>query len=227
MLFEGQSITDTIKNLDIDKVINQLAKIHHKNYFSQSKNAFLRFCQFQNINLSKEAIEQIKELETKTHKKYRTQKEIDYQAIDRTIKHMKNQKFKLSYRLMLATGLRVAELSQLTSNDCTITDTAIGFSFIGKGGSKELVQLTKTEQPKFYCSIKQHIEKTQQSKKLFYSLDYLQTNAKKLGFSCHDLRRIFAKLEYQKGKSKEEVKEKLRHSSMKTTNRYLNSKIKL
>jgi len=48
-LLSGQSLTDTVNKLDIEQVLNKLRQIKHKNYFSQSKNALLLFCQFQNV----------------------------------------------------------------------------------------------------------------------------------------------------------------------------------
>jgi len=63
------------------------------------------------------------------------------------------------------------------------------------------------------------------SPKLFYSANYLQTKAIKYGFECHDLRRAYAKKEYLKTKDKGHVMEKLRHTSLKSTNIYLRSRI--
>jgi len=126
---------------------------------------------------------------------------------------------------MLATGLRVSELSQITKKACLITNDRIIFSFIGKGGNEEEVFLNKQDDPKLYIAVKELIESS--DKKVFYSAIYLQTKAKELGFKCHDLRRAMAKLEYRKSKSKNVVMKKLRHSSMKNTNIYIKSKVKL
>lgn len=225
-LFEGQSITDITNKLDINKVMSKLEKIEHKNYFSQTKNAFLHFCEYQNINLSSDVMEKIKQLETNTHKKYRKLKVIDYKQIDNSIKHIKNSKLRLCYQTIISTGLRVSELASIKADDCTITDNEIIFSFIGKGGDKETVKLIADEYPKLYQDLKELIKDTSTGKKVFYSAIYLQINAKKLGFECHDLRRIFARLEYKKSKSKVVVMKKLRHSNIKTTSIYLNSRIK-
>ena len=59
--------------------------------------------------------------------------------------------------------------------------------------------------------------------RVFYSVATLQKEAKKLGFKCHDLRRICAKDEYKKTKSKWKVKEKLGHEKMSNTKIYLKS----
>jgi integrase len=228
ILLEGQSVTDTIGKLDIDKVIEKLAEIKYKNYFSQSKNALLHFCAFQNIILPDEALERIKQLEEQTRKKYRKLKIVEYKTVDKKIKHLKNAKLKLSYQTIMATGLRVSELAQIRRpSDCTVTDNEITMCFIAKGGNTEKVTLCKNENSLLFEKLKEQIKRTKPTDKLFYSAIYLQTRAKELGFTCHDLRRIFAKLEYKKCRNKEEVKEKMRHSSMKNTNIYLKINVKL
>lgn len=226
-LLEGQSIINTMENFDMNLVLENLSKVKYKNYFSQSKNALLYFIKFQKLSLSGEQLQKIKNLENSTHKKYRKLKSQDYKVIKRKIEHLKNQKLKLSFQVLMTTGLRVSELSQIKKSDCVLTNDNIQFSFIGKGGKFQTVSLAKDENIKLYNTLKNMIETTKANENLFYSSNYLQIKAKELNFTCHDLRRICSKLEYKKTKSKEAVKEKLRHSNMKTTELYLNSKIKL
>lgn len=226
-LLDGQSLTETINKLDMDKIMAKLATVKYKNHFSQNKNALFHFCEFKNISLSADALERIKVLEENTHKKYRKLKAVDYREIDRKIKYIRNKKLKLSYQTIIATGLRVSELSSLTPAGCAITDDEITFRFIAKGGNMARVTLKRTDDSLLFGRLKEHIENTKQDDKVFYSAIHLQTKAKEFGFTCHDLRRVCAKLEYKKSKSKEAVKEKLRHSSMKNTNIYLKSKVKL
>lgn len=226
-LLKGQPVNDTEKRLNVDKVLDRLAELTHKNEFSQSKNSFLHFCEFENLSLSNEVIERIRELETHTRKKYRKLKTVDYITIDNKIKHLKNEKLKLSYQTLTATGLRVSELAQITPAHCAITNENIDFHFIAKGGSMNTVTLSKAEHPELYERLKKQIARTKTESKVFYSVGYLQKQAQKLGFTCHDLRRASAKLEYQKSHSKKEVQEKLRHSTIKTTNIYLNSKVSI
>ena len=226
-LFEGQSLTNIISQLDIPKVISKLSEIKYKNHFSQSKNAFLHFCKFQNIVLDYEHLNTINRLEKHTHKKYRNFQALNFDEVNNKIKHIKNQKLKLSFQTMLATGLRVFELSQITPNQCFVSADEICFYFLAKGGKTEKVTIYKEDDSKLFVNLLELIEKTKKDNKLFYSAIYLQINAKKLGFKCHDLRRAYAKIEYKKTKSKELVMEKLRHTSIKTTNIYLRSKIKI
>lgn len=227
ILLKEQDCINTVENLDIDKIIDNLSKINYKNHFSQSKNALLYFLQFQGLSLNLTQQNRIKELEQKTHKKNRHMKEVKLSSIQNTIKHLKNKKLKLCYLTLLATGLRVSELSQITPEDTTILDNEMNFTFIGKGGNKESATLTKEKNPDLFKSLLEHIKNTSSNKKLFYSSQYLQQKAKYYGFCCHDLRRAFAKLEYKKSKSKEMVRESLRHKSLKTTDKYLKSKVKI
>lgn len=39
-LLKGQPVNDTEKRLNVDKVLDRLAELTHKNEFSQSKNSF-------------------------------------------------------------------------------------------------------------------------------------------------------------------------------------------
>ena len=64
-LFEGQDIFGNGSNLNIEKVLNNLANIEHKNHFSQCKNALLHYCEFMNISLPVDVLNDIKELENK------------------------------------------------------------------------------------------------------------------------------------------------------------------
>jgi len=227
ILFEGQSLTNTASNLDFEKILDSLKQIKYKNYFSQSKNALLHFCKFQGVFLCSDILKSIKEIENGTRKKYRKFALVDFKEVDSAIKHIKNKKLKISYQTIIATGLRVSEVAQIRPRDCIVTSNTITFGFVGKGGANETVMMIKSENPTLFQSITEHMKSTGADKKLFYSAVYLQRQAKNLGFACHDLRRAYAKLEYKKCGSKDEVKEKMRHSNAKNTSIYLESKVKL
>lgn len=227
VLLENQSIINTIENINIDEMINNLKKAKNKNEFSQYKNAMIYFLESQKISLSQEQIEHIKEIESNTHKQYRKLKKADFQKIDRTIKHLKNKKLKMSFQTLIATGLRVSELAQITKENCTLTDDTLTFDFTSKGGNIEQVSISKDNNKNLFESLEQMVLSTKDNARVFYSANYLQQKAKHYGFKCHDLRRACAKLEYKNSKSKEQVKEKLRHSNVKTTELYLKSKVKI
>lgn len=226
-LLEGQSITDTVGKLDIQRVVDKLSEIRYKNYFSQAKNAFLYFCEFQKISLTNEHFEKIEELEQKTRKKYRKLEVVTFDKIKRKIDHIRNKKLKLSYQTLIATGLRVSELADIKRNECTVSENQILLRFTGKGGHDERSIIERHESPKLFDGVKALIEKTPMEKKVFYSAVYLQEEAKDRGFKCLDLRRACAKIELKRSKSRDKVRQKLRHSSMKNTNIYLRSKVKI
>ena len=223
-LLKTQSINLTADNFDTEKVLDILADVKYKNNFAKYKNALFRFCEFLGIKLEIKHLNKIKELEKKTKKKYRKLKAIDFEAVNKKIKGLRNKKLRLSYQTMLATGLRVGELAGISKDDCLVSADEIHLYFIAKGGEPSTVAISKKENAKLFSDLIKLINATQH--KIFYSVSYLQPNAKKLGFGCHDLRRIYARQEYQKTKSKEAVRIKLRHSDIKTTNIYLKNKIK-
>lgn len=215
-----------LEGFDISKAISVLETVKYKSYFSQYKNALLKFCEFKNIQLSKEQIDTIEVLQEKTKKKYRKNITIDYNVIKNKIDRLKNTKLKLGYVVMLATGLRVSEVEQIKPSDCKTLEDSISFHFIGKGNKPSVSTLHRISYPKIYDMTKSHIEGMEKAQSLFYSAVYLQRRAKEMGFHCHDLRRIYAKEEYKRTKSKEAVQERLHHSNPKTTRIYLRSRIK-
>lgn len=225
-LLEQQFLIDSFKDVDMAKVLNQLSKVKHKNYFSQCKNALKHFCEFEKIKLDSDYLEQVNQLQNSTRKKYRKLKIINYKEVVSKINHLKNLKLRLSYLTMLNTGLRVSELAQLMSCNCSISNGKVVFYFIGKGGKQEKVQFLKSDDTKYFKEIQELVQQTKPNEFIFYSANYLQTHAQKLDFGCHDLRRMFAQVEYKKSKSRQDVMKKLRHSNLKTTNIYLKSKIK-
>jgi len=232
-LLEGQYLITGGSDVDISKVIEQLSMIEYKNYFSQSKNALKYFLDCYQMTLEPDQQEAIKELENNTKKKYRKLKTVEYKKVKATIDRLKNKKLKLCFSILIATGLRVSELSGIKVSDCTICDDCsnekIQLTFLGKGGKVEKVFIYKADSPNIYGELEYIIKcsSNKKNEKMFYSANYLQRKAKEYGFSCHDLRRIYAKLEYKKTKSKEAVQKGLRHTKRKTTNLYLNSPIKL
>lgn len=230
-LLEGHYLTNDCSKIDVSSLITKLSHIHYKNQFSQSKNALLYFCKCYQISITNKQLKDIERLQKQTRKKYRKSTKAEYPKIKRTINHLKNKKLKVSFLTMIETGLRVSELSQIKVSDCMISGEKIRFSFIGKGGKKAFSIIDKIDNVPLYNCLKDIIlyysDKGQFNKKLFYSSQYLQQKAKLYGFSCLDLRRISAKLEYQKSKSKNQVRNKLRHAKIKTTDIYLDSSVKM
>lgn len=226
-LLEGQYLINNVNDIDLEKVIDKLKEVKYKNHFSQCKNALIHLYEFEGVAFPVQYMDKIKELESQTKKKYRKMKVVYYGELKKKIDYIRNKKLKLSYQTMLNTGLRIFELSQILKEECLISSELITFHFTGKGGHREKVELYKKDNIKLFEDLKELIENTQDNKRVFYSVSYLQNQAKKHGFTCHDLRRTYAKLEYKKTKSKKHVKEKLRHTSIKNTNIYINSKIKL
>lgn len=220
-LFVGDMICFPFQEIDVDATIENLSKIKYKNPFSQAKNALLHFLEFKNIPLSAEQKHRIDKLESQTQKRYRKKREIDACYIEKRIKYIKNKKLKVCFQMMLYTGLRVCELSSIRKEDVFLFLDKINFIFRAKGGKWETISLFEAGKEIFYRDILALVEATNEGERVFYSPNYLQSKAKELGFTCHDLRRIYAKEEYAKTKSITEVQKSLRHTSLKTTKIYL------
>lgn len=225
-LLEGQSILSELETLEMPKILANLSKCTYKNHFSQSKNALLCFLDFKNMSLSMEEEQQIEAMEKRTRKKYRKHREIDIDKIIKSIEHIQNGKLQLCYKAMLYTGLRVSELSQITKEDADLSGDTLILHFTGKGGARGHVSISRLEDEEFFEKLTLLIRQIRSGSKVFYSANYLQSHACKLGFQCHDLRRIYAKQQYAQTHSKQEVQKKLRHSRAKTTDIYLKGNFK-
>lgn len=224
-LLSDQYIIDC-KNINIEKLLQKLESMRYKNQYSKYKNAFLKFCEFQNIKLDNNTLLSLDIMKLDKKKKYRKLNKVRLTDIKNKIKVIRDKRLKLSYETMLATGLRVSELSQIKKADCITTENSILFRFIAKGGKKESVQISAESHKRLFNDLVKLIEDNKQEK-LFYSSNYLQKEATKRGFQCHDLRRAFAKIEYKKNRNLDKVRLSLRHKSIKNTKIYLKSKVEI
>lgn len=214
------------RTLDTDKVIQKLIAIKYKNQYSKYKNAFLKFCDFQGIEIQKNVLLELELIKTDKIKKRRKLKQIALKDIQNHIKVIQDKKLKLSFEMMLNTGLRVSELTQIKKEDCLVSKNSIEFSFIAKGGNIEKITFPFSQNERLFNNLTSLIENTHTGK-IFYSTNYIQTKANEKGFHCHDLRRAFAKLDYKKNKNLEHTRVALRHTNVKNTKIYVNSKIKI
>ena len=208
-------------------VLEKLTAIKYKNQFSKYKNAFLKFCEFLNLELSGENQHKLDKMMDAKIKKRRKLRRTKLKDIKHKIRVMQDKKLKSSYETMLYTGLRDSELAQIKKADCIIHDKSIALSFIGKGRKHEKTILYEEQNKRVYKDLLQLIDTTPPDRKIFYSASYLQAKALEKGFQCHDLRRAFAKLTYQEYKDKEIVMRLLRHSKIKNTKIYLRSKVEI
>ena len=184
--------------------------------------AFLNFAEFANINAVIPALSKPKK---RRNRKLKSRKLAD---INSKINVISDKRLSLSYKIMLATGLRVGELASIKKDDIKPLQSG-GFSlaFIPKRGGRG--QITIPARQRYICNAMNEIIKPGNcGYKVFYSAGYLQSNAKKRGFACHDLRRAFAKMIYRaNGKKLAYTCEKMRHASPRTTKIYLKSKIEV
>ena len=223
-LLQDQILIDC-RDLDVQKILEKLRKIKYKNQYSKYKNAFLKFCEFQGIRLSNDVLLEMQFMNLDKVKKRRKLKQRNLKNIKNKIKVTRDEKLKLSYEALLQTGLRVSELSQITKEDCKIINENLFISIVGKGQQKQTVSISKKDNPRLFDNLLKLIDETKESKKVFYSRNYLQKKAIEKGFACHDLRRAHAKLLFEETKDVNQVMKSLRHKNEKTTKIYLNSKI--
>lgn len=222
---------------DENIVLNKLTEVKNKTELSQIINSIrtLKDGNFSFEFLEEKALKDI--IKNKSNNRHKSYEPYELKDALRKINALRNDKYKLAYRLMLVSGLRVFEISNLTKDNIKFTDDKIIISVVdGKGGKDATVKCLEDK----YLSekLKKFLDSKKSNEKVFYSKRILQEKAKELKFECHDLRRAYAKLvknnlddnliendvlERQKI-IEEKVKVALRHSKFETSKRYLYSR---
>lgn len=221
-LLEGQYFID-LSGVDMGAMAGALESItKNRNEYSQAKNAILNFAEFAQKQVK------IPTLDKPKKRRYRKLKQRKSRDINRKINVIPDKKLLLSYKVMLSTGLRVGELASINRKEIRSNENG-GFTlfFVPKRGG--LDKVTIDPEKKYICNgISEIIQAESNNDKAFYSMGYLQNNAKKRGFACHDLRRAYAKTTYRDNHFQlGETSEKMRHSNTRTTKIYLRSKVEV
>lgn len=162
-------------------------------------------------------------------------KPLDLKKVQHTVNGLKDEKLRLGYRLMLATGARVSEVEQIRKQDITLEEEG--------GGIKIHVEHTKSggpamlvcDDPYLLDKLPAFIASLQDGDKVFHSASVMMHKATEYGFQCHDHRRVYAKMKYKEirklrpdlkpSEVVEEVRPLMRHGSSRTTKWYLGRKI--
>lgn len=231
------SFSKFIRNNKESDILNRLKSIKNKTELSQVINS-IRIIQESNKNINIISEDDLKLIiKNKSDNRNKSYEPYELKDALRKINALRNDKYKLAYRLMVVSGLRVFEVESLEKDDIKFNGDDIFVTVRdGKGGKFGEVKCLKDK----YLSekLKVFLDDKESKDKIFYSKSVLQEKANKLGFTCHDLRRAYAKLvkkeltnnliEVERNEKEkiieEEVKTALRHSKFETSKRYLYSK---
>lgn len=226
---------DSLDEISREALETELMKCRSKNDFSAAKNGLLQLHSFDHrLNIPPTDFLKEQSLQKRNRSK-RPAKTLYLDTITRKVNAVKDDKLKLAYRLMLASGLRVGEASQLTKENITIEGENITVNVKhGKGGSNGRVECMNDG----YLAGRLHnfLEDKEDNEKLFYAQSTMRQKANDLGLECHDFRRIAAinyrREQLQQGaaypEANEQTKDFLRHARFSTTKRYLfNRKLKI
>jgi Site-specific recombinase XerD len=222
---------NSLKDIEPEYIKQYMAGIRTKNEFSATKQGLMKLNEFDPCFRLPEKEFFRKETRKRGNKPLNQGEEIHRDTIMRKINRVSNPDLRLAYRLAMVSGLRVSELADLRATDVNMTDEQLKvFVRNGKGGKSGIVICLNDDY------VKNRLEKLLKRKgadeRLFYSISHMMNEANRLGFECHDLRRIFAQdLEKdlkQRGKTRreadKEVQMALRHNKMKTSQIYLKGK---
>lgn len=224
----GKKKIDEITQKDFEEFFER--EIGNKNKFSAHKSALNRLKSiYPTLCMPGEDFFQ-SEAKQKVRNKTGGGSGLSEKTIMRKINAIRNEKMKVGYRLALATGLRVSEISRLTPENIKKI----------KGSNKLVIEVVQGKGRKdrktigledgyLVEKVRGLIQESASGKVLFYSKSYMMSEAHRLGFECHDLRRIYAKeLLGQKRreglgqwKAMHYVKKQLGHKKLRTTKIYL------
>lgn len=141
-------------------------------------------------------------------------------TVENKINRLKSNRLKTAFRLQEISGLRIAELANLTAEDIKIAQDGEMVIHVKKGkGSKErFVRVFKDD----YVLDQLINLDPKKNGKLFCSKKYMLEKAKQLGFKTHDLRKTYAETFFNnclenKIDTINALKENLGHSSRNNT----------
>lgn len=210
----------------IEQGIRELAT---KNDVSAAKRGFELFAEcFPELSLPDKLGEISKDKYNYRKRRFKTLKR---EKLYRQINSERKERLRYSYRLMLATGMRVSEVAQLTRQDIEITENNIECYV---KNTKSGVPATIVCQEAYLAErLPKLLSDMEDADKVFYSKHTIGKAAGKQGFECHDLRRVFGRNKYEELKPEcgshyetvGKVREHMRHSSCRTTLKYLRRKI--
>lgn len=221
-----------------ESILNYLISIRNKTELSRNinsirllKNTGSNFNCFSDLEL-KEIISNKSDNRTKQYKRY------SFNDVKRKINTIRDKKFKLAYRLMIASGARVFEVANIKKQDIVFNDDkTLTLKIIdGKGGKGATIKCLKDDY--LFKELKCFLEEKLDEENIFYSKIAMQKKAQKLGFKCHDLRRAYSKVVAIKIKEevidfledekdaivKDEIIKAMRHSKFETSQGYIYSK---
>lgn len=226
------------KEINNKNLNDYLVNIKNKTELSRAVNVIRILKEFEetfNCFSSSELKEIISEKSNNRHRPYDP---YSLSEVKRKINTIRDKKYKLGFRLMIVSGLRVFELSELKKQDIIFnSDKTITLKVLnGKGGKAAEIKCLKDDY--LYKELQEFLEDKLEEEKVFYSKIAMQKKALRLRFKCHDLRRAYSKLvekeiqentkdfpeDEQKEILEEELKEAMRHSKIDTSYSYINSK---
>lgn len=219
---------ESLEEVDPEYIKARMKELPTKNEFSAAKRGLIKLQEFDpGIQLPEEEFFKEQSKKKRNYVKSRGRK-IYKDTTIRKIDRVKDPDLRLAYRLEMISGLRISEIAGLKPEDIDLSGEHMQiFVQNGKGGKSGLVACLDDGYVK--ARLEQLLKMTNPGDQLFYGAGYMMNEANRLGFECHDLRRIFAQdmeaEQMEKGKSRQEagevVREALRHENIRTTNIYL------
>jgi len=192
-----------------DLILEHALTLKNRTQVSKLKNALKHFDN-RNYLEHKEDLDKIHLSKWKSRRKYHETFMLD--STLKRINNIRNMKMKIAFRLMLLTGIRVQELSNIKKSDIVFMKTTKRKNSKeeykitiqrGKGGKTR--SLFGIRDDYVQKNLKELLKNLNSDDKVFYSANYMQKTATEYGFHCHQLRRAFAQIAFYHFNCKVEV----------------------
>lgn len=232
-LFKGLSFNE-YSDINFDVVYSRLESLKYRNDFSKYKSALIAFMNFSDVSFSnsEQSNKYFSEQSKSKSKRKRKLKTRDLSKIKSKIDVIRDKRLITAFKIMLQYGLRVGEVSSISKDKIKKEKDIYMIEYTQKGGKTAILQINKKRNLYIFNQIDSLLSKNNESSaegenNFFHSERFLQEQATKRDFTCHDLRRAYAKVEYAISKNLDVVRQKLRHENLRTTKIYVYSKIKI
>lgn len=233
-LLQGMNVS-RIETISLEYLEREMVlRFKTRNEFSAAKNGLKWLAEFYpQLKIPDQSFFKNSSLKKRNYTK-KPGKVIYLEPTLRKINQMDDEKLKYAYRLAMVSGLRVSELADLETRDLQFEEGKIIVTVRGgKGGHGGTIRCR--DDPYLYERLKSFSAGKEMDQKLFYGEAKMRKEAWRLGFECHDLRRIYAIMtrkelrEHMPAKEADRlVQQNMRHARFSTTKRYLyNRKLKM
>lgn len=183
----------TAKDISIEKTMKSLQAIRSASEFSAAKNGLIALQALYPDAEIPDVGWLAEEQGKKSRRRLKRPDPLDLKAVKRKIHSVENDRLRLAYQTALVSGLRISELAAVTKEDLEFLPDGDRIKItVRRGKGKKLREVMTLSNAEVHDGLMRLYESSGDGVPIFYSASHLGNEATKLGFECHDLRRVFS-----------------------------------